>query len=199
MRKTIGFTAVCTGLMLLVGCGYHRPKAVLPPPTEGQSQTISGVLMRVKPLRDFECSYYFDNRLVSRGIQPLQLYINNDTDSYFVLDGKDISLPLMGRRDVGGKFYKNVVGRSLVWFVGSLIYWKIFLPVLLLDSLLCMQANKEIGTDLASLGVNPKQKIVIEPRTRLHKVLFVPVDQYHHHMTIPLKEQEKDTVLTFRF
>ena len=198
----MGFNLVCTGVMLLTllgGCGYHRPQAVLAPPTEGQSQTQKNVLVRIKPLRDFECSYYFDNRLVSRGVQPLQLYIQNDSDRYYVLSASDISIALLGKRDVGSRLYKNIVGRSVVWFVGALFFWKLFIPVLFIDTLFCLQANKEIGTDLASLCVNPKQKIVIAPQSRTHKVLFVESDMYHHHLTIPLQEQGKEEILSFRF
>lgn len=198
----MSFNLVCTGVMLLTflgACGYHRPQAVLSPPTEGQSQTQKEVLVRIKPLRDFECSYYFDNRLVSRGVQPLQLYIQNDSDRYYVLSGSDISLPLLGKRDVGSRLYKNIVGRSVVWFVGALFFWKLFVPVLFVDTLFCLQANKEIGADLTSLCVNPKQKLVIAPHSRTHKVLFVASDMYHHHLMVPLQEQGKEETLSFRF
>lgn len=201
MRKAINFTVLLAGIVLLAGCGYHRPQAVLTPPTEGQEQTIKDVLVRLKPLRDFECSYYFDNRLVSRGIQPIQLYIQNDSDRYYVLDGKEIALDLMGKRDVGAVLYKNVIGRSIVWLTGTIAFlWKLFLPILLVDALFCMQANKEISNDIGSICINPKQKLVIAPRSRTHKVLFVPVDSYHHHATVTLREQDKeDAELVFKF
>ncbi|MDQ5890515.1 MAG: hypothetical protein QG604_389 [Candidatus Dependentiae bacterium] len=201
MRKAINFTVLFTGVVLLTGCGYHRPQAVLTPPTEGQDQTIKDVLVRIKPLRDFECSYYFDNRLVSRGIQPIQLFVQNDTDRYYVLDGKDITLDMLGKRDVGAVLYKNVIGRSIVWLTGTIaFFWKLFLPILIIDTLFCLQANKEISNDIASICINPKQKLVIAPRSRMHKVLFVPTDSYYHHVTIVLKEQDKeDAELTFRF
>ncbi len=200
MHKAINFTVVLTGIVLLAGCGYHRPQAVLTPPNEGQDQTIKNVLVRLKPLRDFECSYYFDNRLVSRGIQPIQLYIQNDSDSYYVLDAKDISLDIMGKRDAGSVLYKNMVGRSIVWLAGIAFVWQLFLPILLVDTLFCMQANKEITNDITSICINPKQKLVIAPRSRTHKVLFVPVDSYYHHATIVLKEQDKEDVeLAFKF
>jgi hypothetical protein len=172
---------------------------VLAPPTEGQEKTIEKVLLRIKPLRDFECAYYFDNRLVSRGIQPIQLSIQNESEKYYVLNGQDISLPLLGKRDVGAVLYKNIVGRSVVWLVGVAVFWKLFLPVLLVDTLFCVQANKEISNDVSSMCINPKQKVVVAPRSKIHKILFVPADKYHHHMTIVLKEQENNGEITFRF
>jgi len=199
MRKAAHFTVFLTGLMLLSGCGYHKPQAVLAPPTEGQDQTTGKVMMRVKPLRDFECSYYFDNRLISRGIQPLQLYIQNDSDTYYVLSGSDISLPILGKREVGAVFYRNILGRSLVWLLGVALLWQVFLPLFFVDGLFCLQANKEIGSDLNSICINPKEKLVLAPRTRTHKVLFVPVDEYHYHFTITLHEQDTDNVVTFSF
>ncbi len=199
MNKTMSFMVLVTGIILSTGCGYHRPQAVLTPPTEGQEKTIEKVLVRIKPLRDFECSYYFDNRLVSRGIQPIQMSIQNDSEKYYVLNGQDISLPLLGKRDAGAVLYKNIVGRSVIWLLGTAIFWKLFLPVLLVDTLFCLQANKEISNDISSMCINPKQKLVIAPRSKIHKVLFVSVEKYHHHMTIVLKEQESNNEIAFRF
>ena len=200
MNKPTSFMVLVTGIIVFSGCGYHRPQAVLSPPTEGQEKIIEKVLMRIKPLRDFECSYYFDNRLVSRGIQPIQLCIQNNSEKYYVLNGEDISLPLMGKRDVGAVLYKNIVGRSIVWLTGTIaFFWKLFLPILLVDTLFCLQANKEISNDITSICINPKQKLVVAPHSKIHKVLFVPVGQYHHHMTIVLREQENNGEITFRF
>jgi hypothetical protein len=173
---------------------------VLTPPTEGQEQTIKKVLVRTKLLRDFECSYYFDNRLVSHNIQPIQLYIQNDSDVYYVLNASDISLPLLGKRDVGAVLYKNILGRSVVWLTGTIAFlWQFFLPVWFLDTLFCLQANKEIASDITGIWINPKQKLVIAPHSRTHKVLFVSLEKFHHHMTLSLKEQDKGTELIFRF
>ena len=200
MNKPMRFILLYTGILCLSGCGYYRPQSVLTPPTEGQDQTIKEVLVRTKLLRDFECSYYFDNRLVSRNIQPIQLYLQNDSDLYYVLNAADISLPLLGKRDVGSVLYKNVIGRSLVWLTGTIAFlWQLFLPILFLDTLFCLQANKEISNDISSICINPKQKLVIAPHSRMHKVLFVPLEKFHHHLTIILKEQEKGAELIFRF
>lgn len=190
----------CVIALFLTGCSYHRPTAVLSPPHEGHEQTQSKVSVRIKPLRDFECSHYFDNRLVMRGIQPIQLYIQNDTDNYYVLDGQNISLPLMGKRDVGAVLYKNMVGRSLTWLFCSVAFlYQVFLPILVVDLLFCAQANKNIHNDISNICINPKEKLVIDPRTRVHKVLFVPSDDYHHHLTLVLNEQNRDGQLVFKF
>jgi hypothetical protein len=200
MTKTMSFLLLSAGIICLAGCGYYRPQAVLTPPTEGQEQTIKKVLVRTKLLRDFECSYYFDNRLVSHNIQPIQLYIQNDSDVYYVLNASDISLPLLGKRDVGAVLYKNILGRSVVWLTGTIAFlWQFFLPVWFLDTLFCLQANKEIASDITGIWINPKQKLVIAPHSRTHKVLFVSLEKFHHHMTLSLKEQDKGTELIFRF
>lgn len=202
MRKAAHFIVVITGLIFFTGCGggYYKPQAVISPPTEGQEETQARVMVRVKPLRDFECSYYFDNRLVSRGIQPIQLFVENDSDSYYVLDAEDISFELLGKKDVGAVLYKNIFGRSLVWLVGTVaVFWKVFLPIFIVDTLLCLQANKEMSNDISSLSVNPKEKIVIAPHSRIHKVLFVSADSYYHHLALSLTEQETEKKLRFRF
>lgn len=184
----------------MTGCSYHRPLAVLAPPHEGHEQIVDNVSIRVKPLRDFECSHYFDNRLVSRGIQPIQVYIQNDTDQYYVLDGQNISLPVMGKRDVGAVLYKNIMARSCVWLFGTVAaVWQIFLPILVVDTLFCLQANKNIKNDISSVCINPKEKVVLKPHSRLHKVLFVPVDEYHHHITVTLHDQQTQRELVFQF
>ena len=109
MQKTASYARiyiVSLIAVLITGCSYHRPSAVLTPPHEGHEQTQEKVSVRIKPLRDFECSHYFDNRLVSRGIQPVQLYIQNESEHYYVLDGREISLPIMGKRDIGAVYKK---------------------------------------------------------------------------------------------
>lgn len=186
--------------LFMSGCSYHRPLAVLTPPHEGHEQIVENVSIRVKPLRDFECSHYFDNRLVSRGIQPIQVYVQNETDQYYVLDGQNVSLPLMGKRDVGAVLYKNIMARSVVWLFGTVAaVWQVFLPIFVVDMLFCVQANKNIKSDISSICINPKEKVVIKPNSRLHKVLFVPVDDYHHHITVTLHEQQTQKELVFQF
>ncbi|MGD1997560.1 MAG: hypothetical protein PVJ92_01455 [Candidatus Dependentiae bacterium] len=189
-------------LLMTAGCsfkGYHNPTVVLLPPHEGQEVTIDDVSVRVKPLRDFECAHYFDNRMVSKGVQPIQVYIQNNTNTFYVLDGENVSLPLLGRRRVGAVLYKNILARSMVWFIGVMVLWQVFVPVFVADAAFSMQANKNIKNDIESIAMRPKDKVVIAPGARVHKIFFVEPHEYHHHMTITLtKEQEEGEVL-FRF
>lgn len=169
-------------------------------PQEGQEKKISDVLVRIKVLRDFECAHYFDNRLVSQGLQPIQMYIQNDTDHFYILDGSNISVPLVGKRGVGAYLYKNTYARSAIWLFGTVaLAWQLFLPVFLIDTVGCVQANKHIRSDIESICINPKEKLVIPPHTRIHKVLFVDQDDYHHHIEIRLQEQERQDELVFAF
>jgi hypothetical protein len=197
MEKGTFFTALFL-VFAISGC-YHRPQAVLTIPHEGQEQTQESVLVRCKTLADHECYHYFDNRILEHGVQPLQLYIQNDSDKYFVFTGKDISLPIMGKGDVGAMLYKNIVSRSFVWGFGALFYWPAFIPILLVDGILCLQANKEIGDDITSFCISKTEKLVVAPHSRLHKVLFIQESDYHHHFTLALHEQESDHELVFRF
>ena len=128
-----------------------------------------------------------------------QVYIQNNSDQYYVLDGQNISLPIMGKRDIGAVLYKNVIARSVVWGLGIATVWEIFVPIFIVDMLFCVQANKNIRSDITSVCINPKEKVVLAPHSRTHKVLFVPVDDYHHHLTISLNEQQSDKQLTFKF
>lgn len=202
MKKTAVQTRVylaCLVSVMLTGC-YHAPSAVLRPPHEGYESVQSQVRVRIKPLRDFECSHYFDNRLVTRGIQPIQLYVENDSDKYYTLDAQTISLPVMGKRDVGAVLYKNILGRSFVWTVGTVaFFWQFFLPVFVIDLLFCLEANKNIRSDIGSVCINPKEKVVLKPHSREHKVIFVPLDEYHQHMTLTLQEEKSESELVFKF
>ena len=190
-------------LVTLVGCafkGYHNPTVVLLPPHEGQEVTIDKVSIRIKPLRDFECAHFFDNRLVSRGVQPIQVYVQNNTETFYVLNGENISLPLLGKRSVGAVLYKNIIARSLVWTIGTVaVLWQVFLPILIADVLFSMQANKNIKSDIDSIAMRPKDKVVVPPGGRVHKILFVESGEYHHHMSITLTKEQEDGELLFRF
>ena len=203
MENLAGQTRVylaCLVSVVLSGCSYHRPSAVLRPPHEGHESVQQKVRVRIKPLRDFECSHYFDNRLVTRGIQPIQLYLENDSEQYYVLNAQTISLPIMGKRDVGSVLYKNIFGRSFVWGLGTVaFFWQMFLPIFVVDLLFCLQANKNIRSDIESVCINPKEKVVIKPHSRVHKVLFIPVEDYHHHLTLTLQEEKSEKELVFKF
>jgi len=180
------------------GC-YYRQLSLLHPPREGRDLSQKDVTVRIKELRDFECAHFFDSRLVTKGLQPIQIYIQNDSSKVFVLDATKLSVPLVGRRGVSAKVYKNVVGRSVVWFMGVSLLWKIFMPVLILDTLFCVQANQDAQRDIHSVCVQPKDKIVIQPHSRFHRVLFVPREKYHQHLSVTLQEQGNEEELVFTF
>lgn len=190
-------------LAVSVGCsfkGYHNPTVVLLPPHEGQELTIDDVSVRVKPLRDFECAHYFDNRMVSKGVQPIQIYIQNNTNTFYVLDGENVSLSLLGRRRVGAVLYKNIIARSMVWLIGTVtILWQVFLPILVADAAFSMQANKNIKSDIESIAMRPKDKVVIAPGARVHKIMFVETHEYHHHLTVTLTKEQEEGEILFRF
>jgi len=188
-------------IVTITGCGYYRPTTMLRPPHEGLKQEIESVSICLKPLRDFECAHYFDHRLVSRArVQPLQVYIQNNSDKYYVLQGSHISVPILGKRSVGAILYKNIFGRSLVWGFGTAaIFWQLFLPLWVIDMIFSLQANKNIRNDIESICINPKERVVITPNSRVHKVLFVLQEDYHHHIDITLVEQQTDNELVFKF
>lgn len=200
MGKTKGVALfILSSIILgLSGC-YYRQTALLHPPHEGQDLSQKDISIRIKPLRDFECTHYFDSRLVTKGVQPIQVYIQNDSKKVLVLDATKLSAPLLGKHGIGAKMYKNIVARTIVWALGVSVLWWAFAPLLILDPLFCIQANQEAHKDIESICVQPKDQIVIRPQSRLHKILFIPSEKYHQHLSITLREQDSENELIFTF
>lgn len=195
---------VFMAVVLLGGCspfkGYYNPSVMLLPPHEGQEITNGNVSIRAKALRDFECAGFFDNRMIDKDVQPIQIYIQNNSDTFYVLDGASISVPLLGKRRVGAVLYKNILARSVVWVLGTIAFsWELFLPILLADTIFSMQANKNIKSDLESIALRPKEKVVLAPASRVHKIFFVDTSDYHHHFSITLTKEQGEGELVFRF
>ncbi len=182
------------------GCFLQHRDIVLVPPFEGAQKTVNDVSVRVRLLRDFECVSYFGKRLVSKGLQPIQLYIQNASNIEYTLNGEDIDLPLCGKRTVGRHLYNKIIGRSIAWAFGTLIiFWELFLPIWLIDSLYSINHNQKIYRNIEKICINPKEQVIIPPQSKVYRVLFVKAEKYNHRISMIIRDNEESKQLVFSF
>lgn len=206
------FNIFLTGLVgiSLVSCAHYsaQPLCDLSIATKQH-----GIGIAAKALLPEESKKYLGKNLLSKGIQPIQLYIENDTDSDYIFDPKDTNLTLIPPEVVSKQFALNTGGR----LAGTVLA----LPLMLLGASATAFAlgeithNPNIGAMWvpASVGVlatpiivasssahhNDKvdrdymaknaKRVIIQPHTSFNCILFVSEQHKPKQLKLSIAEE----------
>lgn len=144
------------------------------------------VVVVAKAFNVDDCKKYLDRNVLSVGYQPVQIYIQNDSDKALVFTTDRISLPCAPAREVAEKVHTSTAGRVVGYGVGALFVWPLLVPAVV-DGVKSSQANESLDIDFASKVAGNQ---TIFPHSRLNKVLFVPIADYHPNFSLTLIEAE---------
>lgn len=128
--------------------------------TSHSSQTKENVTVSVRSFDTSDQNYYFGHK--AHDLHPVQITVNNDSDTTWVLSRDYITLPLADTVAVTGK-YKSSGWASVALGVLS---W----PLGIIHGYMSHTANKEIEADIADKSL--ETSAIICPESHRNAVLF---------------------------
>lgn len=190
---------LATGAALLSGCASYRaaPLSNLSSEVVYSTQTPKNndILVTARAFDKVDCKRYLDRNVISRGYQPIQLYIQNNSDHRYSFALNRIDLPYARQDEVARKVHTSTVGRVLGYGVPGLI---VFLPLLIpavVDGMKSSEANDALDDDFSSKVARDQ---TINPHSHFNKIIFVPVSDYQNSFNLTLVDQESNTPRTFQ-
>ncbi|MBS0624849.1 MAG: hypothetical protein JSS32_02225 [Verrucomicrobia bacterium] len=145
-----------------------------------------GVSIVSKTFTQYDCSKFLDRNVVAEGYQPIQIYIQNDSDKNYIFSLNRITLPVARPEEVAEKVHTSTVGRVVGYSVGSLILWPLVIPAIV-DGIKSSDANDALDKDFFAKAAHDQ---VVLPHSRLNAIIFVPVHAYQPSYTITLIDQD---------
>jgi hypothetical protein len=180
---------------LLSGCASYKAQSLanLSPQSAPCAVTQEQVTVSCKAFTKQDCKRYLDRDVISKGFQPVQICIQNESKRSFQFSQNQISLPLADASYVAEKVHTSTVGRATAYGVGALILWPLAIPAIV-DGVKSKNANEALDNDFASK--TPTEQ-TLAPFARINGLLFVPVESYQEAFTLTLVDKETQEKLSF--
>lgn len=141
-----------------------------------------GIAVSAKAINAQESKRYFGHDLISRGVQPLQLMIQNNTSNEYSLCPSSVDLDRVEASKVAFKVTQSSIPRGIAYRIASLIFWPFAIPSTI-DSIRVMTHHKNLKKDLKAKAV--KEELIV-PYSTFHRVLFVPIDKMKEEVKVTL-------------
>jgi hypothetical protein len=152
------------------------------------------VVVVAKAFNRADCRRYLDRDVLKKGYQPVQLYIQNNSDSSYSFSLNRISLPCANYEAVADKVHTSTVGRILSYGIpGLIIAWPLLIPAVV-DGIKSSEANELLDNDFASKVARDQ---TILPHSSLNKIIFVRIAEYQPSFTLKITDQESHQFKNF--
>ncbi|MDN3504047.1 MAG: hypothetical protein P0S95_00530 [Rhabdochlamydiaceae bacterium] len=141
-----------------------------------------------------ECKIYLDRDVIAQGYQPVQIFIQNDSDNHYTFSPNQIDLPCSDQKQVADKVHTNTVGRAVGYGVGALFVWPLAIPAVV-DGVKSSEANKQLDSDFYS---KTAKTVTVGPHSSMNKLIFVPTSEYRSDFNITLLDMKSNESKTFQ-
>ncbi len=158
-----------------------------------QSQDNVYVIAKFLDTRETKQIFQFD--LISRGIQPVFIVMDNRSPKTYDFKKSDINKQIMSAQEVADKCKFSTVGRATTYGVLGLFIWPFLIPAVV-DGVGSSQANTKIENDYAYKEMQDGR---LMPNGLMNGVVFVPKMKEGEDFTIRLKDVDTNGILRFSF
>ena len=155
------------------------------------SQQKSDVLLNVKKFSADDCRYFFGVNVINCGYQPIQLTVNNFSDSVVYLSPTNISLPLVSPKKVAKKCHWKTGEIMLgVGIIASIFYWPALIPTVY-SGYEMKDSNIEISKKIIQNDIiHYMDNISILPLENVSRIIFVSAHNFSNNFLVSLFSQK---------
>lgn len=197
-KKEVSFLVIILLLICQVGCASYRPVSlpILQPEFAPFSVKAKAedITLSCKTFSVYDCERYLNRDAISKGFQPIQITIANESKKYLVFSEQGVSLPIIPAEDVAKQLHTDTVGRATAWGVGSLCLWPLLIPAVV-DGVGSSNANKAMDSDF---GAKNLKGTIIQPYGTMNGIIFVPTSEYNDTFSVVLIDRENKEKIDFR-
>ena len=183
-------------LTLLSGCASYNaaPLNTLSSEAIHSSGKNNPIFVAAKAYDKVDCKRYLDRDVIANGYQPVQLYIQNNSDKSYSFSLNRIDLPFAREDEVSRKVHTSTVGRALGYGIpGVLVLWPLIIPAVV-DGIKSSEANEALDYDFSSKIARDQ---TIGPHSYFNKIIFVPVNDFRQSFNVTLIDQDSNQPDTF--
>ncbi len=198
MKTKLTALGAAAGLALLSGCASYNATALSTLSSEAFCHSYSegqnkDVVVVAKAFSRTDCERFLDRNVISQGYQPVQIYIQNNSDRSYLFSLSRISLPQASAEEVARTVHTSTVGRAVGYGVGGLFLWPLFIPAVV-DGMKSAEANDALDSDFYTKTARDQ---VITPHSSFNKLIFVPRKAYDPSFNVTLLEDASNQPRTF--
>ena len=151
------------------------------------------IVIVAKAFNKADCKRYLDRDVISKGYQPVQIYIQNNSDKNYHFSLDRVNLSCARPDEVAETVHTSTAGRATAYGVGALFLWPLAIPAVI-DGVKSSQANDSLDSDFSSKTARDQ---TIYQYSHLNKVIFVPVNEYQRNFNITLIDEASKKPKTF--
>ena len=159
-------------LLLLSGCASYKAAPITPILTT-ISKNNQDVTIIAKKFSKQDCQKFLDRDVMAKGYQPVQLFIQNNTDKNYVFSLDRLGLVHTNASDVAKRVHTSTVGRAVGYGVGGLFLWPLFIPAVV-DGIKSSEANESLDRDFLDKAASDQ---IISAHSSFNKLIFVPTNE----------------------
>ena len=142
------------------------------------------VVVTAKAMNPKESQQSFGHDLISRGVQPLQLSIQNNTSNEYSLCPSSVDLPRIEPSKIAFKVTKSSIPRAIGYKIASFFFWPFMIPGTI-DSIRVLAHHKHLKKDLTAKSMKNE---IVAPYSTFNRVLFVPKEKFKDTFKVTLIE-----------
>jgi hypothetical protein len=178
MKNNLLRTLPALGAMLLALSSWNAHKLGSVTPSAPQVAPFGSeegkVLITAKAYTHEESKVYLQRDLLDRGVQPLQVTIQNNTPNSFSVSASSVDLPHLEPSKVAFRVTKSAIPRAVAWKVASFFFWPLMIPSAI-DGIRTMHTHSLLKRSFKAKCLKDE---VILPYSTLNRILFVPEEKF---------------------
>ena len=141
---------------------------------------------------EFDCYEYLDRNVLAQGYQPVQLFLQNNSDHYYWFSTKGINLPLASTHEVAKRVHTSTASRVSLYGIASLVMAPFAIPAII-DGFCSYHSNQFLDLDF---DLKAGQDQIFAPHEYINVIFFVPKKQYQDSLSIKLLDVETHQTIT---
>lgn len=184
------------GLLLLSGCASYRatPLNTISAPGSWMPWKARDVVVAARAFDEEDCKQYLDRDVISKGYRPVQITIENKSDSNYLFSLNRVSLPCARAEDVAEQVHTSTVGRTAGYGAAALFFWPFAIPAVV-DGVRSVKANESLDLDFVSKVAKDQ---IIAAHAHVNMLMFVPESSFKNVFSITLIDLKTSEAREFK-
>jgi len=150
------------------------------------SKELPDVLVAAKVFNNADCKKYLDRDVLSKGYQPVQIIIKNDSAKTLIFDPEQVSLPCAKIEQIIELVHTSTVGRATGYGAAAFFTCGLFAIPAIVDGVKSSNANSALDADYFAKAA---KRQILPPNSKLNGLLFIPSGSYTSSFKVTLTEE----------
>lgn len=182
----ISLVASIVSLSMSSGMGSGKEKAFISSWIKEGIVQEDHITVSARVLTKEECKHHLRANVPKWGYQPIQITIDNHTESTYLLSPESIDLPTASSNEISRNIIRDSIPRAVVFNVLGFL----FFPFSIAGTMSSFYTNKAYRSMKKTLRIREVKTEKVQPYTVYHRIFFVPVGEFKDSFSISLQEEE---------